>query len=322
MSRPQPDAPAPRTGTLLPALKLRHLRIVLAVHEADNLTQAAARLHVSAAAVSKALAEVEEVFGEPLFERGRGWVRLTPLGEAVLTCARAVTAEMQGLVDVVDGLRSGYQGELSLGLRAISTNPFVAETITEFSRLYPQVRISLIEGSSSHLRELLDDGKIQLLFARLSTDIVQSRLAKATVLGDDVVVAASASHPLAKAASVGWKDLVQQRWCLPVPGTLMRDHLQQVLAARRLPLPSQYVETSDMAMVSELFARGPWVTLVPRRVALRHLAAPAGTVLPVAVPDARDSVGMIWNEALPMRPTARLFRDLALHRLGGGVTRT
>lgn len=301
--------------SVLAGLKLRHLRIVLAVHEADSLAQAASRLHVSPAAVSKALAEVEAVFGEPLFERGRGWVRLTPLGSAVLASARTVHAEMQGLTDTVQGMRGGYEGELSLGIKAISLHPFVAGTITEFARLHPHVRINLVEGTARDLRELLDDGRLHLLFARLSTDIVQSGLAKAAVLSDDVVVAASAGHPLAAQAQVSWKDLVQQRWCLPAPGTLMRDHLEQVLAARRLPLPRQYVETSDMAMASALFALAPHVTLVPRQVALRHLGAPVGTVLPVTVPDARDSVGMIWNEALPMRPTARLFRDLALARL-------
>jgi len=301
----------------LHGVKLRHLRIVLAVHESDNITQAASRLHVSPAAVSKALAEAEEVFGEPLFERGRGWVRLTPLGEAVLACARTVAAEMQGLGDAIEGLRSGFQGELSLGVKAISLNPFVADAITEFSRLYPRVRVSLVEGSASYLRELLDGGKIQLLFARLSADIVQSHLAKATVLSDEVVIAASAAHPLVDRASVSWRELVQQRWCLPSPGTLMRDHLEQILAARRLRLPAQYVGTSDMAMAASLFELGPYVTIVPRRVALRYLGMPVGTVLPVAVPATRDAVGMIWNEAIPMRPTARLFRDLAQRRISG-----
>ncbi|WP_374608919.1 LysR family transcriptional regulator [Diaphorobacter nitroreducens] len=307
--------------SLLASVKLRHLRIVLAVQEADSLAQAASRLHISPAAVSKALAEVEAVFGEPLFERGRGWVRLTPLGAAVLASARTVHAELQGLADTVQGLRGGYEGELNLGVKAISLHPFVAATLAEFALHHPHVRVSLVEGTARDLREQLDDGRIHLLFARLSADIVQSGLAKAAVLSDDVVIAASANHPLAAQAQVSWKELVQQRWCLPAPGTLMRDHLEQVLAARRLRLPRQYVETSDMAMASALFSLSPHVTMVPRQVALRHLGAPVGTVLPVSVPDARDSVGMIWNEALPLRPTARLFRDLALHRLGAKAPR-
>lgn len=310
----------------LHGVKLRHLRIVLAVHESDSITQAASRLHVSPAAVSKALAEAEEVFGEPLFERGRGWVRLTPLGDAVLACARTVAAEMQGLGDAIEGLKGGYRGEVSLGVKAISVHPFVADAITEFSRLYPQVRVNLVEGSASHLRELLDSGRIQLLFARLSSDIVQSRLAKVAILSDEVVIVASAAHPLVDQISVNWKELVQQRWCLPSPGTLMRDHLEQILAARRLRLPAQYVETSDMAMVAPLFELGPYVTIVPRRVAQRYLGMPAGAVLPIKVPATRDAIGMIWNEAIPMRPTARLFRDLAQRRIkatpGHSPTRT
>ncbi|MCJ0763314.1 LysR family transcriptional regulator [Variovorax terrae] len=297
------------------SLKLRHLRIVLAVSEAESLAQAAERLHVTAAAVSKALAEVEEVFGAAVFDRGRGWVRLTPLGRAVLASARVVGSELAGLSDVVQGLQGGYQGELAIGTKAVSLHPFLANTINAFAAHYPQVRISLVEGTSKHLRDLLDDGRIQLLFARLSPDIVHSGLQKAAILTDDVVVAASADHPLAGRADLDWPELVGQRWCLPVPGTLMRDHLERLLGARRLGLPQQYVETSDMTMVAPLFRLGPYVTLVPRRVAEHHLKLPVGCILPLDVPAATDSVGMIWNEALPTRPTARLFRELVLRQL-------
>ena len=297
-------------------LKLRHLKIVVAVSEVDSLAQAAQRLHVSPAAVSKALAEVEAVFGDALFERGRGWLRLTPMGQAVLASARVVGAELEGLADVVQGLQDGYQGELSIGTRAISMHPFLAQAITAFTARYPRVRIHLIEGSSRHLRELLDDGRIQLLFARLSVEVVNSGLQRAPVLSDEVVVAASAGHPLlVRATPPAWSELVVQRWCLPAPGTLMREHLERILTEHRFALPAQYVETSDMTMVAPLFGLGPYVTLVPRRVAQRYLGAPVGGIVPIAVPPVADSVGMIWNEALPIRPAARLFRELVLQQI-------
>lgn len=304
-------------------IKLRHLKIVVAVSEADSLAQAAQRMHVTPAAVSKALAEVEEAFGDALFERGRGWVRLTPMGEAALASARVVGAELEGLAEVVQGLKGGCRGELSIGTRAISLHPFLAQVIAAFAERYPQVRINLIEGSSRHLRELLNDGRIQLLFARLSADILHSGLQRAAVLTDEVVVVASAGHPLRlRGTAPDWSELVAQRWCLPAPGTLMREQLERILSEHRFGLPQQYVETSDMSMVAPLFALAPYVTLVPRRVALRHLGPPIGCILPIEVPPAADSVGMIWNEALPTRPAARLFRDLAPQTLRDGSGET
>ena len=295
-------------------VKIRHLRVVEALSHVQSLSQAAERLHVSAAAVSKALAEIEDVFGGAVFERGRGWLRLTPLGETIRASARTINAELESLSDAVNGLQGGYRGELVIGTKAVSLHPFLAETITEFSALYPLVRISLVEGSAEYLREQLKEGRIQLLFARLSADIVHSGLSKAPVLSDSVVIAASRGHPLARKRKIAWADLVTQRWCLPVRGTLMRDHLEQILASHQLSLPAQYVETSDMSMVGPLFLLGDYVTMVPRKVAQHHLKPPIGATLALEVAPVQDSVGIIWNDALPLRPSAQLFRELALRR--------
>ena len=46
---------------LLGRLKLRHLRLILALSEAHTAAAVAERLHVSPAAVSKALAEIEDI---------------------------------------------------------------------------------------------------------------------------------------------------------------------------------------------------------------------------------------------------------------------
>ena len=296
-------------------VKIRHLRLVETLSNVQNLSQAAERLHVSAAAVSKAAAELEEVFQGPVFERGRGWLRLTPLGETILASARAINTELDNLSDAVDGLHGGYRGELVIGTKAVSMHPFLAATIAAFAQLHPLVRIRLVDGSAEHLQDQLKKGHIQLLFARLSADIVQSGLRTAPVLSDDVVLVASCDHPLANQAKTTWRDLVSQRWCLPAPGTLMRDHLEQILHTRRLGLPREYVETSDMTMVGPLFSLGHYVTIVPGRVARQHLAPPIGTILPMAVPPVRDAVGIIWNDALPLRPAAQHFCRLALDRV-------
>ncbi|WP_423458176.1 LysR substrate-binding domain-containing protein [Ottowia sp. VDI28] len=295
-------------------VKLRHLRLVETLSNAQSLSQAAQRLHVSAAAVSKAAAELEEVFQGPVFERGRGWLRLTPLGETILASARAVNIELDNLSDAVDGLHGGYRGELVIGTKAVSLHPFLAATIAAFAQLHPLVRIRLVDGSAEHLQDQLKKGHIQLLFARLSTDIVQSGLRTAAVLSDEVVLVASQCHPLVGQRRINWRELVTQRWCLPAPGTLMRDHLEQILHARRLGLPREYVETSDMTMVGPLFTLGHYVTIVPRRVAGQYLMPPVGTILPMTLPPVHDAVGIIWNDILPLRPAARHFCRLALER--------
>ncbi len=296
-------------------LKLRHLNIVLAISQARSLAQAAERLYITPAAISKALTEAEAVFSQPLFERGRGWIRPTALGELVISAGQQVQAQLSVLSEDAQGLGQGHFGELRIGVKAVSLHPFLADTIAEFSRQFPRVRLRIVEGESADLRDMLIEGQLSLLFARLSADITKAGLASAAVTTDTVAIVASADHPLALQRKVCWEELVAHQWCLPAPGTLMRDLLTRTLAAQQLDLPTRYVETSDMTLVAPLLGLGHYLTIVPTRVAQRFLAPPVGCVLPIEVPPAGDAVGLIWNRILPMSATAQHFLDLALMRL-------
>ena len=69
-------------------LKPRHLRLLADIARLGSLTRVAAAAGISQPAVTKAQAELEDIFGAPLFERtGRG-LRPTPLGELALRAGR------------------------------------------------------------------------------------------------------------------------------------------------------------------------------------------------------------------------------------------
>jgi LysR family pca operon transcriptional activator len=57
-------------------VKLRHLQCFLAVADQGSLQKAATRLAITQPAVSKTLAELEDMLGVALFVRGRGAVSL------------------------------------------------------------------------------------------------------------------------------------------------------------------------------------------------------------------------------------------------------
>ena len=86
--------------------KLRHLRLLVAIEDAGQLSKAAALLHITQPALSKALSEIERSIGHPLFDRGpRGLVPNTR-GAALIRAARNVLGELDRvsveLRDLVD----------------------------------------------------------------------------------------------------------------------------------------------------------------------------------------------------------------------------
>ena len=71
-------------------MELRHLRYFVAVAEAENVSRAALKLHVSQPALSRQIRDLEDELGFKLLERSARSVRLTEAGRAFLTEARAV----------------------------------------------------------------------------------------------------------------------------------------------------------------------------------------------------------------------------------------
>src|SRR4051812_22994054 len=71
-------------------VELRHLRYFVAVAQEQNVTRAAARLHVSQPPLSRQIRDLEHELGVALFEHTAKAVRLTDAGRIFLTEAQAV----------------------------------------------------------------------------------------------------------------------------------------------------------------------------------------------------------------------------------------
>src|SRR5579871_1778642 len=80
-----------RSAMAASRIRLRHLTCFVVVAQERTLAAAAARLHLSQPAVSKTLAELEELAGRRLVERGRAGTQLTSAGEEFLRYAVDVT---------------------------------------------------------------------------------------------------------------------------------------------------------------------------------------------------------------------------------------
>ena len=96
-------------------LSLRHARVLLALEDTGNVSQAADMLHVSQPAVSKALAELEQGLGQTLFlRRGRN-MQPTPVGRRLLVLARKLEGDLQRAAGDVAAMVRGASGEVRIG---------------------------------------------------------------------------------------------------------------------------------------------------------------------------------------------------------------
>ena len=142
-------------------MELRILRYFLAVAREENITKAAALLHLTQPTLSRQLMQLEEELGVKLFYRSRYHIILTD--EGMLLRRRA-----QELVELADKTAQEFRkdpelrGEISIGSGDLGAMTTLAGLLAEFQRQHPQVTYQIYSGNADSTKERLEGGTLDL----------------------------------------------------------------------------------------------------------------------------------------------------------------
>ena len=192
-------------------MELRHLRYFVAVAEEQNVTRAAARLHVSQPPLSRQSRDLEEELGIALFEHGAKAVRLTEAGKVFLTEARAVLQRAADAVQVAKAVANGQQGEVHVGYAPSLTVELLPRALKNFQEAHPGVRVQLHDLSTQEMLRGLRDGKLHVaLIVQVSPKVLAGFVFE-ELQRHAVCVAVHPAHPLARARKVGLEQIANER---------------------------------------------------------------------------------------------------------------
>ena len=134
------------------------LEYFLAVARSENMTTAAASLHVAQSSVSRCISRLEDHLGVPLFDRSGNGIALNENGKAFYPHAEAIIREM------ADGSRQMKEmRDQSLGRVSISTCAArqINQLIIRHMEQYPDVLFRQRRCSDSEeIQRLLDRGML------------------------------------------------------------------------------------------------------------------------------------------------------------------
>jgi len=192
-------------------MELRHLKYFVAVAEEQNVTRAAARLHVSQPPLSRQIRDLEEELGVKLFERGAKSVRLTEAGKVFLDEARAVLGRATDAVATVRAVANGDHGQLRIGYAPSPTVEILPRALRRFQESVPGVKVTLHDLSTEAMLSGLMDASLDLAMMLRPTDKVRRGLVFTAVQRYTVCVAVQPEHPLARARRVSLRKLSSER---------------------------------------------------------------------------------------------------------------
>ena len=194
-------------------MEFRQLKTFRVVAELTSITRAAEQLHLAQSSVSAQIRGLEEELQVMLFDRIGRRVLLTDAGRKLYDYARRIEGITDELRSEVAGERYA-RGSLTIRMPETLATVYMVPVIEEFNREYPDVRLIFINCADRQLARELNAGRIDLAF--LMTDELQMQDVKiVTLKSEELVLAASPSHPLATRRSLELLDLTGQTILYP-----------------------------------------------------------------------------------------------------------
>ena len=293
------------------SLKLRHLRLLLALEDCGTITAAAGKLGISQVAASKTLAELEAGINTKLFERLRGGMQPTEACLRLLETGRRIVGELKVLGEEFTLLDEGLQGRIRIGVQTQSSQPFLARTIVAFKRSYPHITIEFVHGSMLDLANELARSDLQFVIGQHSLAGFHPSIMSERIPSEPLVIVrgtqAADRSDQDSSDPTSWAELMEFPWCLPPPGTPLRVHLDHILATQQLGTPRVLIEMSGTMLAEAIIHLSDFVALMPYSVAHDWAARGLVRVFSIEVPPLPDPINLIWTERAPLTQVAKLF---------------
>ncbi len=237
----------------------RQLQVFERLARCGNFSQVARELHLTQPTVSMQMAQLQDVVGSPLFHTVRKRLHLTPAGEVVLRCARAMLdglEQMQAGLAALHGLESG---RLRLAV-ATSAKFFAPRLLGQFLQRHPAIEPALTvtqrEVLIQRLRDNLDDLYI------FSVPPQGGDLCVEPFMGNDLVAIASRQHPFARRRHIRLAEFCAEPFLQREAGSGTRLVIERYLAEHGLSLRPRMELGSNFA-IEQAVATGVGVSIVP-----------------------------------------------------------
>ena len=143
-------------------MELRHLRYFVAVAEEQNVSRAAARLHLSQPPLSRQIRDLERELDVLLFERTAKAITLTETGKVFLTEARAILHRVDEAIGVAKAAASGKTGRVRVGYAASPSVEILPRALRRFKQSNPNVAVDLRNMTSRAILSGLHDGSLDV----------------------------------------------------------------------------------------------------------------------------------------------------------------
>jgi len=297
-------------------MTLNELRYIVAVARERHFGRAAEACFISQPTLSVAVKKLEGELGLSLFERRKGEVSVTPVGERIVTQAQRVLEEASGIRQIARQGQDQLDGPLRLG--AIYTiGPYLLpHLIPQLAERAPKMPLVIEENYTAALAEKLKHGDLDVILISLPFD--EPGVRTMPLYREPFVLLIPSSHPLNQKKDFEIADLADEDVLLLGAGHCFRDQVLQVCPdcmrrASKDGSPAQTLEGGSLETIRYMVASGLGVTILPCSAAGAERFSERLLSIRRFDHDAPSrTVALAWRKSFPRPEAIDALRDAVL----------
>lgn len=143
-------------------MEFRVLKYFLMVAREENITKAAALLHLTQPTLSRQLMQLEEELGVKLFHRSKHSIILTEDGMLLKRRAQEIISLSDKTVQELSHKEDVLSGEIAIGCGETKNLLFLSEQIRKFRQKYPLVQFSIHSAIADDIKERIEKGILDI----------------------------------------------------------------------------------------------------------------------------------------------------------------
>ena len=287
---------------------VRQLQIFSVAASHLSFARAAEKLHLTHAAISLQIKQLEDVCGTQLFDRIGKKVFLTEAGDILLDHARQILQSLKDADESLMALKGLKGGRVTIAVTS-TAEYFAPGLLAEFRKAQADVRVRLLVDNREEVSRMLISNEVDLaIMGRPPADME----AEATTFAPHpFVIVAGADHPLIGRTALTVEDIAQETMIVREAGSGTRLAMEGFFRDHAIE-PNIDMEMGSNEAIKQAVVAGLGISFISQHTLGLELSAGRLVVLPVEGMPVMRRWFLVRHKSKRLTPALGAFWDFVL----------
>ncbi len=250
----------------------KELLYIISIADEASISRAAKKLFIAQPSLSQALKRIEDSLHTSLFIRSSSGLRLSPSGECYYKYAKQILRLYDNMKSEIQDIDNLIIGKINLGCTNYLSLVMLPEIIAEFSKIYPNVDINVLEDTSKKLYDALINSDIEFAIMHLIEGEFTHNLKTESLYTEEFLILASKDNPVCDRAYIDKKssklmldinELKQEKFIMLSDRQRIRQIVDRALSISNIN-PHIYISLQNFVAATEMVRQNLGISILPK----------------------------------------------------------